>query len=62
MPTEDKKKARSENLDALSTENESKYAMSENMVHVRTEEEIRETSSDFDIYKTKFSREDGFFP
>ena len=40
MPTEDKKNARSENLDALSTENDSKYAMSENMVHVQTEEEM----------------------
>ena len=58
MSTEDVNNARSETLEALHTEDDTKYARSENMV----QDDVEDASSDFDIYNPKFSREDGFWP
>ena len=53
MSTEDAKKASSEKVEALHTEDNSKYAIGENMVPVRTEEDVEDTSSEFDICNPK---------
>ena len=58
VSTEDVKSARSETLDALRTEDDTKYARSENMVQDDIEEEI----SEFYICNPKLSRKYGFWP
>ena len=58
VSTEEVKNARSETLEALHTEDDTKNARSENMV----QDDVEDASSVFDIYNTKFSREDGFWP
>ena len=57
VSTEYLKNARSETLEALRTEDDTKYAGSENMV----QEDVKEASSEFDICNLKFSRDDGFW-
>ena len=52
------KNARSEALEALRTEDDTKYARIDNMV----QEEVEGASTEFDICNPKLSREDGFFP
>ena len=49
VSTEDVKNSRSETLEALCTKDDTKYARSENMV----QEEVEETSSEFDICNSK---------
>ena len=62
VPTEYAKKSNSENVEALHTEYESKYAISESMLPIPTEEDIKETISEFYICNPKFPREYGFSP
>ena len=45
VSTEDANKAISENVDAIPTEDESKEVSTKNMLHVPTEEDIKETIS-----------------
>ena len=58
VSTEEVKNARSETLEALHTEYDTKYARSDNMV----QDDVEDATSEFDIYNPKFSREDGFWP
>ena len=53
VSTEDANKEISEKLEALHTEDDSKYAISENMAHVKFEEVVKDTSSEFDICNPK---------
>ena len=57
MSTEDVNNSRSETLEALRTEDDTKYSRSENMV----QEDVEEASSEFDICNPKLSREDSFW-
>ena len=60
--TEDTKKAIDENMEALSTEDDSKYSSSDTMVHVWIKDHVKYTSSESDICNPKFPRECGFAP
>ena len=57
VSTQNVNNARIETLEALRTEDDTKYAGSENMV----QEDVKEASSEFDICNPKFSRDDGFW-
>ena len=57
VSTEDVKNARSETVEALRTEDDTKFEGIDNMVQGNVEE----ASIEFDICNPKFSREDGFW-
>ena len=62
MSTKYAKKSINENVEAVCTDYDSNYIGSHNIICVQTEQDIEETSSEFDICNPKLTMEDGFLP